>query len=373
MKRREAVTALVVGSMVVLGLLAVFAIELSDTQAKSRQDVEARVHERSVLAGALIDSLFGSSAQTSITQGARLYGTPTVSVSLLDRNAGHNKYLALINSSGGVVAASSGFTAQARAHLTSSVTLRLLRAGHPWAMGNVLPYGAHGVINYGIALPTRSGTRYLLTGFSTAALGPFLAADLRQIPGVKGAHNYVLDARGVVIASTNPARASGYVFHTPAQLTVLHHVSGDISGHYFDQVPLPDTSWRIVLTAPDGPLFASVSGFRYWLPWLIFAAFALVCVVAPTVSWPTRSSAWSTSTGRWRPATPSSSGGRASWPVPMPSSISSPRSPRTTCRSPCARFAPSRSGSMRPKPSTCLSAGWTISAVPTPPPNACRG
>jgi light-regulated signal transduction histidine kinase (bacteriophytochrome) len=43
---------------------------------------------------------------------------------------------------------------------------------------------------------------------------------------------------------------------------------------------LANSTQRIVLGAPDGPLFASVSGVRKWLPWVIFAAFALVAVLA---------------------------------------------------------------------------------------------
>src|SRR5207248_289547 len=57
-KRRESMLALVLGVLVVLGALTLFASELSDTQAKSKADVKARVHERGVLAAALIDSLF---------------------------------------------------------------------------------------------------------------------------------------------------------------------------------------------------------------------------------------------------------------------------------------------------------------------------
>jgi signal transduction histidine kinase len=280
MKRREAVPALVVAAMVGLALLAVFAIELADVQAKSRRDVEARVHERTVLAAALIDSLVGTSAQTSAAQGARLYGGASVSDRLLDRNAAGSTYLALVSPSGTVLAASRGFTAQARVDLGDSAALRLLRAGHPWALGNVLPFGRQGVINFGVSLHTAEGTRYLLDGLSPGALGPFLAADLRQIPGVTGAHNYALDTNGVVLASTNPARPTGYTFHTPNQLNALNHSSGDVGGRYFDQIPLANTSWRILLTAPDGPLFATVSGLRHSLPWLIFAAFALVCILA---------------------------------------------------------------------------------------------
>jgi signal transduction histidine kinase len=277
MRRREAVAALVAGAMIVLALLTVFAIELSDNQAKSKQDIENRVHERSVLAAALIDSLFQTSAKTTAASG-RIYGTPTVSRAVMDKAQGRNAYAVLLTPDANVVAASTGFTAQARSDLRVSETLKLLRAGHPWALGNVLPFGKTGIINYGLAIPTASGTRYLLTGFEPAALSGFLGADLHQIPGVKGSHNYVLDGRGVVISSTYAARPTGYVFHTPAQLDVLGHTHGDVTGHYFDQVVLPNTSWRIVLAAPDGPLFASVSGLRRWLPWLIFIAFGIVAV-----------------------------------------------------------------------------------------------
>jgi signal transduction histidine kinase len=283
MRRREAVIGLVVGATIVLALMAVFAIQLSDNQAKSKQDIEKRVHERSLLATALIDSLF-QSGQQQIPAQAKLYGRPTVSDKLLDKQVGRNLYMALVDPAGHVIAASRRFTAQARADLRQSATLKLLRAGKPWALGNVLSYGKTGVINYGVTLPTASGKRFLLTGFTPTELSIFLAADLKQIPGVKGAHNYLLDGRGRVIASTNSQRPPGYLFHTPAQLNVLDHSHGDVKSHYFDQVRLTNSTWRLVLAAPDGPLFASVSGLRKWLPWIIFIAFGIVAAATLVLS-----------------------------------------------------------------------------------------
>jgi signal transduction histidine kinase len=279
-KRREATAALIAGAMIVLGVLVAFAIQLSANQTRSTNDIKSRVHERSVLVGALLDSLFQTSARSSITVATHRYGTRTVADRLLNQAVNRNRYLVLLDASGAVLAHSRGFNSQADADLASSAALRLLRTGKPWALGNVLPYPNGGVINYGITVPTRYGTRYLLTGFSPSTLGPFLYGTLRQIPGVKGAHNFVLDNNGEVLASTYPARPTGYIFHTPTQLTVLHHSSGSISGHYFDQVPLPNTSWRILLSAPTGPLFASVSGIRKWLPWAIFAGFAAFALIA---------------------------------------------------------------------------------------------
>lgn len=271
---------MIAGVMIVLGLLAVFALELSNTQARSKADVEGRVHERSLLAAALIDSLFSTSAESSAANYARPLAAPHVSPAVMQQLAGGNRYAVVLTPSRRVIAASAGFTAQARRDLTNSAALRLLAAGGPWALGNVLPYGRDGVINYGLSIPYRSGKRYLLTGLAPDLIGRFLLGELRQLPGVRGAHSYILDALGRIIASTNPARPTGYQFHTANQLMVLHHAHGEVAGHYYDHVPLPHTSWSILLTAPDGPLFASVSGLRKWLPWLIFGAFALAGVLA---------------------------------------------------------------------------------------------
>ncbi|HEY6782699.1 MAG TPA: hypothetical protein VI296_05630, partial [Candidatus Dormibacteraeota bacterium] len=278
-RRREAILALGAATAVILALLAVFAIELANTQAKSKRDVTARVHERAVLAAALIDSLF-QSVQQQIPQEARTYGARTVSARTMNRNQARNAYVALLDAQGNVIASSRGFNAQARAVVPHSSALALIRAGHPYALGNLIPYGKAGAIDFAVAFPTRYGIRTLLTGFTPLALSTFLTADLRKIPGVKGAHNYLIDGNLTVLATTNPARPVGYVFRQAAQVKALGHSSGDRLGSYFDQVRLSNSTWRIVLAAPDGPLFASVSGLRKWVPWAIFAAFALFALAA---------------------------------------------------------------------------------------------
>ena len=271
--------SLTAAAAVGLALLAVFAIELANTQAKSKRDVISRVHDRAVLAAALIDSLF-QSVQQQIPLEARTYGARTVSPGTMNRNQARNAYIALLDAQGNVIASSRGFTAQARAGLPHSSALALIRSGHPYGLGNLIPYGKAGAIDFGVAFPTRYGVRTLLTGFTPLALSTFITADLRKIPGVKGAHNYLIDGDLTVLATTNPARPVGYVFRQPAQIKALGQASGDRLGNYYDQVHLSNSTWRIVLAAPDGPLFASVSGLRKWIPWAIFVAFALFALAA---------------------------------------------------------------------------------------------
>ena len=275
MKRRDAVLAVAAGALVLLGLLAVFAIELANTQAKSKEDVKTRVHERAVLAAALIDSLFQSVGQ-QIPQYERTYGTAVVSNATLDRQAQGSSFVLLLDAGGRVLAHSRTFTAQDRALLASSTALAEVRAGHPYWLGNAFGQGAGRTIDYAVRFPTRFGPRVLLTGFTPSTLNTFITGELVKIPGVKGAHNYLVDGNDVVLASTNRAIPVGYRFSQAN----LSRSSGDLQGHYFDTVQLGNSAWRVALVAPDGPLFASVSGLRKWIPWIIFVAFALMAAAA---------------------------------------------------------------------------------------------
>src|SRR5947209_2474064 len=144
-KRRDAILGLF-GAAVLLALLSVFAIELSNTQAKSKRDVETRVHERGVLAAALVDGLF-QTVQQQIPQDVRLYGGRTVSTQTLERQRQTNLYISVLDGSGRVIAASRGFTAEARANLSRSVALELIHSGHPYGLCRLLLYRKTGLIN----------------------------------------------------------------------------------------------------------------------------------------------------------------------------------------------------------------------------------
>ncbi len=281
MRRREAVAALIAGALIILALLAVFAIDLSNNQARSRSVVEAQAHQRAVLVAGLIDSVFDAISMPS-PETLSQYSHAVVSDRALERNRGSDEYVVLLGNHGRVLASSRGFSPQARAGMADGPhsAVGMIEAGQPWALGNVEPYGTGSVIDFATSLTTPFGRRILVRGFSPAVLSHFAARELDKVPGVNGAHHLLLDGNGVVIASTNPRRPPGYHFHTPTQIDVLTHPSGIVHGHYFDQVPLGNTTWRVLLAAPESEFFASVSGTNRWLPWVIFGAFAFVALLA---------------------------------------------------------------------------------------------
>jgi signal transduction histidine kinase len=276
MKRRDALLALCGLVAVVFALLAVFAVELANTQAKNKRDVESRVHERAVMAGALIDSLFQSASKSS--QEPRAYTGARVTSAGLDSHRGANEFLAMYSASGSLLAATSGFGTTGSAAVRRSGVLGLIGSGDSYALGDVEPYGDGSTASYAITLDTPYGERILVSGFAPQSLSAFLLGDLRKIPGVKGAHNFLIDGNERVLASTNPAKPAGYVFRTPAQRRALSLQSGDRAGRYYDIVRLDNSTWRVMLSAPNGALFASVAGIRKWIPWAIFLAFALTAI-----------------------------------------------------------------------------------------------
>ncbi len=284
--RRRGATALLLGAaIVVFGLLATFAIGLSDDQASSKRDIEARVHERAVLAAALIDSLF-SAVQQEIPADAKLYGAPRISSALLAKQRGTSEYLAVLRPNGEVLA-QAGLTSTLHAQLLGARAFKLVQHGAPFVLGDLLPGGKSGVLSVVAALPTAHGRRLLAQGAAPSSIAGLLTGELDRIPGVAGSRNMILDANDTVIASNRASRPTGYRYRSVATRIALGRSTGVRDGQYYDELPLQNSTWRIVLASPDGALFASVSGLHKWVPWLLLIAFGLVALVALGLGWRT--------------------------------------------------------------------------------------
>jgi signal transduction histidine kinase len=277
LKLRNA-TAVLASAIVLLGLAATFAIELSNTQARSKADVRNRVTQRATLAAALIDSIFGTVSQSTALY-EHLYGGATISQATLDANVQNNAYVAILNKSGSLLAGSTGVTATIAHELGTDRAVSYVEHGGSYGLGNVFVPSHGSVINFAVPFPTPHGARIYVSGFRPAAIEGFLLADTRKIPGVTGARNFVIDGNGVVLAASSGS-AGGARFKGPFPRSAVSYYSHDTGSHFFDEVRLANADWRVVLDSPDGPLYASVSGLNKWLPWLIFVAFAVVALIA---------------------------------------------------------------------------------------------
>jgi signal transduction histidine kinase len=281
--RKRATLLLFASAFAVVALLIVFAVELSNTQANSKTAIKARVHERAVLAGALVDSLFSTVTQ-QVPADVRAFGGRTVKATALNKDVGSSAYLVILGPNGAVLASSSGFTKQDSSSVSNSGAVRLVERGDSYGLGNLVRRDTSNEIEFAVGLPTAYGRRILVEGATASTLTAFFAGELKRIPGVAGSHNLIVDKNDTVIASNVADPAAGYQIVGAARVA-LGSASGDRAGRYYDQVPLADSTWRIIISSPNAGLFASVSGWNWWVPWLVFIAFAFMALIAFVLGW----------------------------------------------------------------------------------------
>jgi signal transduction histidine kinase len=274
--------ALGVATLALLALLTVFAVELVDSQAKARRDVATRFSERAKVSAALTQALFTSSSQTG--QASKQYGAAQVSARAMAAAAKQSSaaYLVLLDSAGHVISHSPSTSPSVlRAIAARPPYVRDALAGHPIALSDVqqLPSGA--AVGFAQSFPTAFGRRVTVSGINTPLLSIFLGGYLAQVPNTAGGHAYLIDGNGAIIAATDATQAPGQTVREPGLLSALHNANhGSFADRYFAADPIRYSTWRVVVTAPSGALFASVNGPRKWVPWILLTGFGLVAVFA---------------------------------------------------------------------------------------------
>jgi hypothetical protein len=129
--------------------------------------------------------------------------------------------------------------------------------------------------------PTVNGQRVQLTGVRAPLLSRFLGGFLQRVPNVASARSYVVDSKRSVVGGTGAlARAGAPLPDRDLSAALANHGQGSYGdGLYFASAPVGGSPWRVVLSTSKDKLYASVNGSQRTIPWLIFAAFALVATV----------------------------------------------------------------------------------------------
>jgi signal transduction histidine kinase len=281
--RPDRAKAIVLGAtVVVLGVLALFAVQLRATQANTHDRAIARFHDRAQVISALTQAILASAAAPQ--EATRRYGRPTVGTKDMDRLVTQSRlaYAALLDEHGAVIAASGSLTAAARAGLPTSFAVAATRRGAPVALGNVIAgaAGAAGAIELAVRLDTAAGRRILVSGAPAAVFGTFIAGYLKRVPA-RGGTAYVLDGNGRVVGARDAGGVVGQPVRDEGLVAAVrrHGDDGSYGGsRYFVAAGVPTTSWRVVMTSSRSSLFSSVSGWRMWLPWLILGLLGLTAM-----------------------------------------------------------------------------------------------
>ncbi len=278
---------LTLGALTAVALVALvtFAVVLVDAQDSARTEIEERFRERASASAELTASLFESASATAADNNAARFGGATVSEEALGRRAAesNNRYLLVLDARGEILAASPGTPARVRADIASRPPhIRDVLAGRPFSLSDLeRPDSGAPEITFSQPFPTSRGRRVLVSGLDGRFIGAFLAGSLRRLPTERGARQYVVDSRGVIIGTPSPDQRAGTLPTEPGLAAALRtssmgHLSA--SDRRFVARRIPGTPWRVVRTAPEDRVFASVQGINRWGPWLLFAAFAVAAL-----------------------------------------------------------------------------------------------
>jgi hypothetical protein len=90
--------------------------------------------------------------------------------------------------------------------------------------------------------------------------------------------SYVVDSKGGVVGGTGPSARTGQQLPDRELAAALTKDAQGSYGHgrYFASAAVGGSPWRVALSTSKQKLYASVNGSQRTIPWLIFAAFALV-------------------------------------------------------------------------------------------------
>jgi diguanylate cyclase (GGDEF)-like protein/PAS domain S-box-containing protein len=270
--------------LLLVAVITAFVVALTGAQRQSRDDLTTRFTERAALSAALTESVFTSTSGSAQEQYPKLFGGARVADAALTAwgHRSRSTSVVLIGPDGAILGASASTPAPVLAELRAKPPyIRRALAGSPFALSDVLRLGKlPPVIQFAQPFDTPRGRRLLVSAFRPKLLYSFFGDYLSQVPN-RGGHAYVLDANGIVVGAPARAAKPGQAVAEPGLIQALRRGGhGRFGNTYFTSSPVDGSGWRIVLTVPNDVLFASVSGTRKWLPWIIVGAFVLAGIFA---------------------------------------------------------------------------------------------
>jgi signal transduction histidine kinase len=272
MRRAFTAGAILVVACAGVGLLIV--------QQRSRRNLEHAFEHRAVPPARFVALTLRQSESSMISSVPPLLTGATISAAQMrswDRGMGVTPPSNVVLAADGTVLASP-LPPAAAARLAALPDLQRARHGRSTASDVIALPGMPTAEQFDIAFRTRYGLRVVSVPSTLSYLDHFFRDVLAGAPGTSRGQAFLIDGHGRLV-STTTAQHLGALLADPAlRAAALRQGSGTLERPggtaEFVSAPIAGSSWRLVLTAPDAVLFASVSGWNRWLPWIVYLGFA---------------------------------------------------------------------------------------------------
>jgi diguanylate cyclase (GGDEF)-like protein len=268
-------------------VLATIAVGILLTQRTNRRQILASLQSRAVSSAGFVSTFLSEQAARELHTGRSLLsGRHTTS-------SGFGVVVASFGSPAAVLLDRSGRLLQVvprdPAILGTDIGphyahLRAAEAGHIAVSGVVLSAADHKpVIAIAVPYRTHGGRRVLSIAYPVAQTA---LADLVRLTTTATPHRVLLvDAQTKIIAG-NPTPSGSTLSQADSKLAaaITRSPQGNVriagSAARYVSVPVPGTSWHLVVAIADDKLFSSINGSTMWLPWSVFVLLSLFGMLA---------------------------------------------------------------------------------------------
>lgn len=262
-------------------ILIVLAGLLAESQARDREDARKRFNDVAEVSAAVTNGIFQSSLGAVTQQAAERLGGPRPTDAQVTALAARGQlvYAAVLDSRGEVLAA----TRSAPDDFGAAVdTAR--ETGKP-RLSDSMELGSKRVVEWAIPFQGAAGNRIYVQGIPAQTFSAFLKGTLADLPNFADAETVMIDSAGVVLGGVRSSTRVGEQMDDSELLEAVnrdqHGSYGD--GRYFARGGIEGSPFYIVLNTDESDLYDSIPGSRKTLPWIIFAAFALVSIAGLAV------------------------------------------------------------------------------------------
>ena len=257
-------------SVLAVAVLSVAAAMLWRAQDDQREALRDRYADRTLVAAALLDSLFDVAFNDQAVRAAEELRGERVATAVLDARAREEdaRWLAVVDERGRVLGAS---TEAPRAELQRLASLpvflgRSLRRG-----GFGLDDERDGVLQTAVGFTVPAGTRAIVSAAPSDRFAAIVGGTLLPLVRLERGRAFVIDGLGNVIAEAQQGRPRPS--DTRGLARALRRERGTLEAddgrRFFAADPLSSSRWRLVATVPERVLYRSVAGASGTLPWII--------------------------------------------------------------------------------------------------------
>jgi signal transduction histidine kinase len=159
--------------------------------------------------------------------------------------------------------------------------LRAALAGKSVMSGVVMVNGVPG-FHWATPFKTKYGTRVLLDGSPLDNIQTLFGQILAGSSAVPGGRGYMVDTKNRIASTGGKDKLGAVLKDAPLEQALRTTRRGTFGGSdgatRFIALDIPGTELRVVLTAPESQLFASLNGPTKWLPWVLFGLLVLAAV-----------------------------------------------------------------------------------------------